>query len=86
MSTLNTKASNSVENVAIVVTVLSWISIFIGIIVLILTLSWDESVAPGFVIIAGGILGFISKAIILGFHKIVLASELYIHLNKPKEE
>lgn len=86
MKTINTKASNSVDNVAIAVSVLSWLCIIAGVIAVIMSISWDESVAGGLALIGAGILGFITKALITGFHKIVYASELYIHQNTPREE
>ena len=86
MNTINTKASNAVDNVAIAVSVLSWLCIVAGVIAVILCISWDESVGVGFALIGAGLLGLMSKAIISGFNKVVLASELYIHSNKPTEE
>lgn len=79
MNTINTKASNSIDNVAIAVSVLSWLCIFAGVIMFILTISYDGPMWLGFIIVGAGILGFISKALISGFQKVVFASEIYIH-------
>ena len=85
MNTINTKASNAVDNVAIAASVLSWLCIIAGVIMFILTISLDGPIWLGFVIVGAGLLGFMTKALISGFQKVVLASELYIHANSLRE-
>ncbi len=71
------ESSSAVASAKFWISFLSWAGIIIGGILLIIGFIIDGE-PIGLIVIGGGIMGLITKALIKGFESIVIASEIYI--------
>ena len=77
---------NSVDNAQSAVTVFAWLFLMVGIILFILTLTYDGPVGIAIALIGISIPLFITRGVLEGFKSVVRAAEKYLDQEESTEK